>query len=382
MTPRRSARTSKDGSPTKRPEASQQNEGAASGAMGPSKGPVAVPSIKLRFNAAGAAGGPAPEAPSGGAGGAAPLVPKLKLRLSSSGSSVSSTGTPSVVPGATDAVRPKGKRGRPSKAEGASEGRRLRQSQSLDAVPGPRRRRGRRPLRAVLDAYGRTEEHVTIDEDSGHVQRKRHVRLPLEHVAPGPLAAPQLDLQASRNASVSAQENDLVLRTKSALNIAAQHDCFLYHTAVASPLQGPFRTLAEAVETLAAFHVAAGSGYYDERAVVDGHVARDHGAAYAGLVERFRESVHAVAAKKVPSELLLLEQKLCLEEEKFLLIKLKQEYFARFSSSSHGSASSLASRSTSHVASPAPLMSRSLSLSSVSSGSASGPASSYDSLPR
>lgn len=49
---------------------------------------------------------------------------------------------------------------------------------------------------------------------------------------------------------------------------------------------------------------------------------------YAGLVDKFVDVLVKERSKRIPAELQLLEQKLCLEEEKFLCAKLRSEYRA------------------------------------------------------
>jgi hypothetical protein len=203
----------------------------------------------------------------------------------------------------------------------------------------------RRPRRTRDDALLHTGSHETVDELAKEERRrirrqqqKYELERQVSRVAQTtpPETSSNLTL-ALPSVIVTVQENELIQRTKAALNIAVQHDFFSYSTATSTPLQAAFTGLGEAVESLAAFHLALNAGFYHEQQLVEQHAPLDHDSDFNSLTARLQASIHASSSKKVPSELLLLEQKLCLEEEKFLLVKLKNEYYARFGAGSAGS---------------------------------------------
>lgn len=146
-------------------------------------------------------------------------------------------------------------------------------------------------------------------------------------------------------------ETEFIQRSKTFLNIAMQHDTFLYTSNLTNPLEvTAFKSIEEAVEKLLAYHVGIGAGQYSQEElegkfmdIVD-EDDRKHVKKYEELQEKYKSVIHGQSSKKVPTELLLLEQRLCLEEEKFLLIKLKNEYAAKFMRGSSGMGSSGTSR--------------------------------------
>ena len=154
--------------------------------------------------------------------------------------------------------------------------------------------------------------------------------------------------------SFSPQETEFVQRSKTFLNIALQHDTFIYTSLLSNPFEvEKFKSIDDAVEKLAAFHVGMAAGQYNpEELIINARtgIETNHAEMLSSLQERYRSVIGAQASKKVATELLLLEQRLCLEEEKFLLVKLKNEYTARFlkptSSSSAMSSSNFTSRSS------------------------------------
>ena len=92
------------------------------------------------------------------------------------------------------------------------------------------------------------------------------------------------------------------------------------------------------MEKLVAFHVGIGAGqfHFDEFNIKEEEenvvlpYTDNHENVFNSLQDRYRSLLQSHASKKVPTELLLLEQRLCLEEEKFLLVKLKNEYATKF----------------------------------------------------
>lgn len=152
--------------------------------------------------------------------------------------------------------------------------------------------------------------------------------------------------------ALNPQETEFIQRSKTFLNIAMQHDSFLYTSTLANPMEvSAFKSTEDAVEKLMSFHVGIGAGHYNpeelENRAMNTITMDDHMKKYEELQEKYRAVVHDQSTKKVATELLLLEQRLCLEEEKFLLVKLKTEYAAKFmrgSTSSVGFGSSGSSR--------------------------------------
>lgn len=125
---------------------------------------------------------------------------------------------------------------------------------------------------------------------------------------------------------VNPNESEFVQKAKNILNIAFQHD----QSSLLQPSFTPFSSVADAVERLLPYHLALNAGQYD----TDTHFTitpdEDIQATLSALETRFQTIIHTQHSKRVPTELLLLEQRLCLEEEKFLLQKLKSEYNARY----------------------------------------------------
>lgn len=161
--------------------------------------------------------------------------------------------------------------------------------------------------------------------------------------------------------SLTAQETEFIQRSKTFLNISMQHDTFLYTSSLSNPLDvTSFKSIEEAVEKLLAYHVGFGAGQYskaelDNTMMMEMAADEKHVRVFEALQERYKSVLQGQSTKKVPTELLLLEQRLCLEEEKFLLVKLKNEYAARFmrgnTSGSGGSGSSGTSRPVTPAAS-------------------------------
>ena len=126
--------------------------------------------------------------------------------------------------------------------------------------------------------------------------------------------------------TVNPNENEFVQKSKNILNVALQQDQGILH----APLFTPFSGLADAVERLLPHHLAMNAGQYDLDAALPRMDQARFDDAFSSLLSRFKSIIHAQHSKPVSTELLLLEQRLCLEEEKFLLQKMKSDYNARY----------------------------------------------------
>lgn len=157
---------------------------------------------------------------------------------------------------------------------------------------------------------------------------------------------------ASTSTSLNPHETEFIQRSKTFLNIALQHEVFLYTSMLSNPLDvTPFKSTEDIVEKLSAFHVGIGAGQYTAAELeLDNECGTGNNSSHLdtfnALQQRYRDVIHSTSSKKVPTELLLLEQRLCLEEEKFLLVKLKNEYAARFMKPSGNANSAGSSRSS------------------------------------
>ena len=195
---------------------------------------------------------------------------------------------------------------------------------------------------------------------------------PTNHQMPANASSLTSATTATATNSFNPHENEFVQRSKTFLNISLQHDTFMYTSVLSNPWEVErFTSIEDAVEKLVAFHVGIGAGQFtsDEFTSILPPVGSDqHESTFSTIQARYRAILQSHAAKKVPTELLLLEQRLCLEEEKFLLVKLKNEYASKFLKGSQGNG--LASSASSSLAS---------SMSSLSSQStASRPATPSD----
>lgn len=140
--------------------------------------------------------------------------------------------------------------------------------------------------------------------------------------------------------SVNPNENEFVQRSKNILNVALQQD----QGSVQTPVLTPFTSLTDAVERLLPYHLALNAGQYEEDVSLQPLDQDNLESSYQNLVARFKTIIHNQHSKPVSTELLLLEQRLCLEEEKFLLQKMKNDYNARYMA--------LASQASSRPATP------------------------------
>lgn len=164
--------------------------------------------------------------------------------------------------------------------------------------------------------------------------------------------------QASSSIPYSPHENEFIQRSKTFLNISMQHDSFLYTSILGNGMfeVEKFKGFEEVVDKLVPFHMGFSAGQYTEDELngmkcTEDNKIEDHMNLFKNLQDRYRSVIHSQSTKKVSTELLLLEQKLCLEEEKFLLVKLKNEYTSKFMRSSassigFGGASSSSGRSS------------------------------------
>lgn len=313
------------------------------------------------------------------------VVPKIKLNFSRSNESVVNEevgAAPSKAPG---------KRGRPKKDKSAviaaaiaasqpneieSEERKSRRRAAEDKIKrtasgediiitstntaegeGIKKRRGRRPKNYENDA------EVGGETDGRRRRRRRRSSEDDNGDENGNSARRQMktsdfiDITSSvrnvmpSNTSYSPHENDFIQRSKTFLNISMQHDAFLYSSLIGNiggEIGGRFGGFDDVVERLVPFHMGITAGQYSETelSAVNEGIAADaekHASAFAQLQERYRSVLQGQSSKKVPTELLLLEQRLCLEEEKFLLVKLKNEYAAKFLKSNSNMGSSMSS---------------------------------------
>jgi hypothetical protein len=210
--------------------------------------------------------------------------------------------------------------------------------------PVERKRRGRRPK--VRDEDGK-------DDEDGMRKRRRRRRLGDSSDSLDLGQNPTNELSASAiptpRSVFNPHENDFLQRSKAALNISLQHETFMYNSVLNYTVNpAAFTSVSDAVERLVPFHLGITSGQYtsDELSTDQDMSDGSHEHAFCSLQDRYRSILDAQASKKVATELLLLEQRLCLEEEKFLLVKLKNEYTAKFLKSS-ASTSNTSSASTS-----------------------------------
>ena len=317
-------------------------------------------------------------------------IPKIKLNFSRSNESVESSGD-------TTTTKPSGKRGRPKKDKSAVLAAAIAASQPNEAESEERKSRRRAAEEKIKKSV---DGNVIVGVNESGSEKKRNNRDnadnmnnadskdkrrrkvdALRHSSSASSSesigkSEFVDItDASQNQPTPAitavpifinpYENEFIQRSKTFLNISLQHDTFLYTASLGNPMEvEKFKSVEDAVEKLVAFHVGIGAGQFSEEELVNTAVSRDlfdHENTFNMLQDRYKSVVQSHAAKKVPTELLLLEQRLCLEEEKFLLVKLKNEYAARFlKNSGSGSASGLGSAMNSAMGS---------SMSSVTSGS-------------
>ena len=345
------------------------------------------------------------------------LGPKIKLNFSRSNESVE-------VPPSIVVVKAKGKRGRPKKDKSAVLAAALAASQPNEAESEEkkiRRRAAEEKIKNSVDTNS-ISSNVNVEDEvmtGGSETRKRGRKAkeveeeidgkrkrnrsklggqnssssssmesiskknssefvditdgpPTNHQMPANANSLTSATTATATNSFNPHENEFVQRSKTFLNISLQHDTFMYTSVLSNPWEVErFTSIEDAVEKLVAFHVGIGAGQFtsDEFASILPPVGSDqHERTFSTIQARYRAILQSHAAKKVPTELLLLEQRLCLEEEKFLLVKLKNEYASKFLKGSQGNG--LASSASSSLAS---------SMSSLSSQStASRPATPSD----
>lgn len=142
---------------------------------------------------------------------------------------------------------------------------------------------------------------------------------------------------SSQTTTFNPHESEFIQQSKAFLNIATQHDMFLL-TSCQNPRDvTPFKSIEDAVERLIPFHLGISAGQYSNEEITKHmsvesassvQVKNDPQGTLDRLVEKYKSLTQQT--KRVPTELLLLEQRLCLEEEKFLLVKLKNEYSSKF----------------------------------------------------
>lgn len=312
------------------------------------------------------------------------LGPKIKLNFSRSNESV-------IEAPVTAAA--KGKRGRPKKDKSAVKAAALAASQPNEAESEERRSRRRAaeekikrsndPIVTIVNVATNIQEGDGAEKDSrkrgrtdtNEKRRRRHTAANPAHsssssstdsigkknssefveITDNQSNTPNQIANPTTSSSFNPHENEFIQRSKTFLNISLQHDTFMYTGALSNPLEvDRFRSIEDAVEKLGAFHVGIGAGQFknEELEGADVQISEKfavHADNFEMLQDRYRSILHAHASKKVPTELLLLEQRLCLEEEKFLLVKLKNEYATKFLRGP--SSSSLASSATSSMAS-------------------------------
>ena len=319
------------------------------------------------------------------------MVPKIKLNFSRSNESV-----------IEEERKAAGKRGRPKKDKSAvlaaaiaasqpneieSEERKsrrkaaeekIKKSASMDSVTsatsssfegdteddGGKRRRGRRPSDETEEEDGKRRKRRSR-EDSTTTKTNTPVTSSLNEsarsrlsksnefidITDGPVVRTHIANQST--SGFNPHETEFIQRSKTFLNIAMQHDTFLYTSNLSNPLEvTPFKSIEDAVEKLLAYHVGIGAGQYSKEELEGRDMAGidndKHVKKYEELQEKYKSVIQVQSTKKVSTELLLLEQRLCLEEEKFLLVKLKNEYAAKFMK---GPTTSSASTSSSRPAS-------------------------------
>lgn len=226
------------------------------------------------------------------------------------------------------------------------------------------KRRRRRRRRSSEESEG--NEGNVSNEDVGRRPRRQPKAHDFIDITEGPSTHNTRNAYSNTAAttpSVSSvpynpHENEFIQRSKTFLNIAMQHDSFLYTSMLSGLVEGQrFKGVEDVVERLVPFHMGISAGQYSEdelSANVNVGGTTDHVSTFNSLQDRYRTVIHSQSSKKVPTELLLLEQRLCLEEEKFLLVKLKNEYAAKFLKSTSTMGSSMSSVGTSGRSSMAP----------------------------
>ena len=320
------------------------------------------------------------------------MVPKIKLNFSRSNESV-----------IEEERKAAGKRGRPKKDKSAvlaaaiaasqpneieSEERKsrrkaaeekIKKSASMDSVTsatsssfegdteddGGKRRRGRRPSDETEEEDGKRRKRRSREDSittkttntpvTSSLNESARSRLSKSNefidITDGPVVRTHIANQST--SGFNPHETEFIQRSKTFLNIAMQHDTFLYTSNLSNPLEvTPFKSIEDAVEKLLAYHVGIGAGQYSKEELegrdMTGIDNDKHVKKYEELQEKYKSVIQVQSTKKVSTELLLLEQRLCLEEEKFLLVKLKNEYAAKFMK---GPTTSSASTSSSRPAS-------------------------------
>ena len=302
-------------------------------------------------------------------------IPKIKLNFSRSNESFESSSGDTIT-------KPSGKRGRPKKDKSAVLAAAIAASQPNEAESEERKSRRRaaeEKIKKSVDGNVIVGVNETGSEEMGSGRKRRNNR---DNADTGDVTADNTKrrrkVEAFRHSSsasssesigksefvditdasqnqpapvitstptfINPHENEFIQRSKTFLNISLQHDTFLYTASLGNPMEvEKFKSVEDAVEKLVAFHVGIGAGQFSKDELVNTAISRfplDHENTFNVLQDRYKSIVQSHAAKKVPTELLLLEQRLCLEEEKFLLVKLKNEYAARFlKTSGSGSAS-------------------------------------------
>lgn len=343
MTPRPSPRSSKRTSTRKQTDTST-SEGAITEAP--------KPSLKIRLKTPVMSTTPVEDADTTNVASTSAVKPtmKLKLTLSKSSSNEETTKAADSVPGK--------KRGRPRKDPNAVKAaavaasmiteteiqerksrrvaaeERIRKSVSMDIISSndvtgeeeAEVRRGRKPKitksasAEYLDILG---GKTTTLYTSGTTSSTGYS----SSLASSSLSSSNSSLPPVQTSSfVNPNESEFVQKAKNILNVAFQQD----HGSLQQPSFAPFASIADAVERLLPYHLALNAGQYDTDASFTITPNEDIQAALSALETRFQSIIQTQHSKRVPTELLLLEQRLCLEEEKFLLQKLKSEYNARY----------------------------------------------------
>ena len=385
MSPRKSNNNSKKSSPKKAEEAVNYNY-TSNNDESPSKQVKKSTGLKLRLKVSSTESTSLPSASTAASTSASvddlsilrevKLVPKIKLNFSRSNESVvgkksGRRGRPkkdksAVIAAAIAASQPNELESEERKGRRRAAEEKIKKSASMDSVTSAasstfegdnegdggsgKRRRGRKTT-------GETEE---VDGEEGGKRRKRRGSNETKNNSAVPRQQYKsndfidiTDGSSIRTNTVNTtstivhptpsasnpHETEFIQRSKTFLNIAMQHDTFLYTSNLANPLDvTAFKSIEEAVEKLLAYHVGIGAGQYSQEEldgkfmdIVDvDEEGGKHIKKYEELQEKYKSVVHSQSTKKVPTELLLLEQRLCLEEEKFLLVKLKNEYAAKF----------------------------------------------------
>jgi hypothetical protein len=143
---------------------------------------------------------------------------------------------------------------------------------------------------------------------------------------PASLSSSTSSMPSAASFVMNPNENEFVQKSKNTLNVALQQDQGMIY----APSFAPFAGFSDAVERLLPYHLALNAGQYDSDATLKRAEPAHLEYSFSALLARFKSAIHAQHSKPVCTELLLLEQRLCLEEEKFLLQKMKSDYNARY----------------------------------------------------